>query len=64
MNENNIIKSGKEVLDDFFKNITTIDNIDVSIATCLMELYTKGKLTDKNVANELQIIRQQDDNEN
>ncbi len=62
MEENNV-KSGKEILDDFFKDIASIENVDETIAKCLAELYTNGKLTDKNVVNELQKIRTGNDNE-
>lgn len=58
----NKVKSGKEILDGFFKNISTIENVDRTVANSLAELYSQGKLTDKNVANELQKIRQQNDN--
>ena len=58
------VKSGKEILDDFFKNITAIEDVDTSIANSLSVLYSQGKLTDKNVANELQKIRRQNGNEN
>jgi len=58
------VKSGKEILDDFFSNIEEIEGVDDTIANRLTELYTQGKLTDKNVVNELQKIRQQNGNEN
>jgi hypothetical protein len=57
----NKVKSGKEILDEFFKDITTIENVDAKIANGLAELYSNGKLTDKNVVNELQKIRQEND---
>ena len=60
----NKVKSGKEILDDFFTEISSIENVDKMIADSLVELYTNGKLTDKNVANELQKIRAENDNEN
>lgn len=60
----NKVKSGKEILDDFFKEISSIENVDETIANCLAELYTNGKLTDKNVVNELQKIRTENGNEN
>lgn len=63
MTENNV-KSGKEILDDFFKEISSIENVDETIANSLAELYTNGKLTDKNVVNELQKIRTENGNEN
>jgi hypothetical protein len=62
--ENNKVKSGKEILDDFFKDISLIENVDKTIADSLAELYNTGKLTDKNVVNELQKIRIENDNEN
>ena len=55
--EENKVKSGKEILDDFFKEISSIENVDKTIANRLAELYNNGKLTDKNVSNELQKIR-------
>ena len=58
------VKSGKEILDDFFKEISSIENVDKTIADSLAELYTNGKLTDKNVVNELQKIRIENGNEN
>ena len=63
MTENNV-KSGKEILDDFFEEISSIENVDKKIAELLQELYANGKLTDKNVENELQKIRNEDGNEN
>jgi len=60
----NKVKSGKEILDDFFKEISSIENVDETIANSLAELYTNGKLTDKNVVNELQKIRTENGNEN
>ena len=50
MTENNV-KSGKEILDVFFEEISSIENVDKKIAELLQELYANGKLTDKNVAN-------------
>ena len=62
--EENKVKSGKEILDDFFKEISLIENVDKTIADSLAELYNTGKLTDNNVVNELQKIRIENDNEN
>jgi hypothetical protein len=53
----NTVKSGKEILDEFFRDISSIENIDKTIANMLMKLYTDGKLTEKTVINELQKIR-------
>ena len=62
--EESKVKSGKEILDEFFKEISSIENVDKTIAESLTELYTNGKLTDKNVVNELQTIRTDNGNEN
>lgn len=62
--EENKVKSGKEILDDFFKEITSIENVDKTIAESLAELYNNGKLTDKNVVNELSKIRTEKENDN
>ena len=60
----NEVKSGKEIVDDFFSALSTIENVDVTIANSLSELYSQGKLTDKNVVNELQKLRQQNGDKN
>ncbi len=51
------VKSGKEILDDFFNGIKEIENVDTDIAKMLSELYQNDKLTDTNVKNELQKLR-------
>ncbi|MGO4820633.1 MULTISPECIES: hypothetical protein [unclassified Flavobacterium] len=56
------VKSGKEILDDFFENIEDIENVDKDIAKMLADLYTQGKLTDVNVKNELPKLRVKDVN--
>lgn len=51
------VKSGQEILDDFFNGIEEIENVDTDIAKMLSELYQNDKLTDTNVKNELQKLR-------
>ena len=58
----NKVKSGKEILDDFFKGISEIENIDVEIANSLANLYQQGKFTDVNIKNELQKLRDKNAN--
>ena len=53
-----------ESLRSQFEEISSIENVDKKIAELLQELYANGKLTDKNVANELQKIRNEDGNDN
>jgi hypothetical protein len=56
------VKSGKEILDDFFNEITTIPGVDQEIAKSLISLYEQGKLTDINVKNQLHTLRETDGN--
>lgn len=58
------VKSGKEILDDFFTNISKIENVDLVLAESLATLYDQGKLTDTNVKNELQKLRDKGANKN
>ncbi|EKT3958476.1 hypothetical protein NTJ28_002491 [Flavobacterium psychrophilum] len=58
----NKVKSGKEILDDFFKNIENIPNVDKDIARMLTNLYSQNKLTDTNVKNELPNLPKKDVN--
>ena len=58
----NKVKSGKEILDDFFNNISKIKNVDKGLAESLSSLYQQGKLTDTNVKNELSKLRDKDAN--
>ncbi len=58
------VKSGKEILDDFFRNVSKIENVDSVLAESLSALYDQGKLTDTNVKNELQKLRDKDVNKN
>ncbi|MBG7613187.1 hypothetical protein IU405_13110 [Polaribacter sp. BAL334] len=58
----NKVKSGKEIVDDFFKNIEDIDGVDKDIVKMLTNLYENNKLTEINVKNELPKLRIQDGN--
>ena len=53
-------KSGKDVLDDFFSEIYNIPNADKKTVDALVELYSQGKLSDKNVQNTLHEIVQKE----
>jgi hypothetical protein len=56
----NKVKSGKEILDDFFTNISMIEKVDKELAESLTSLYKQGKLSDINLKNELQKLRDKD----
>lgn len=59
------VKSGKEVLDDFFANIGSIENVDPSVASAIADLYYQGKLnTDTHIKQTLQKLREHEDGEN
>lgn len=48
------IKSGKEVIDEFFSEIYNIENVDEKTVDMLVSLYSQGKLTDKNIQNAME----------
>lgn len=54
------IKSGKDVIDEFFSEIYNIDNVDEKTVEALVSLYGEGKLTDKNILNALEDLVQQE----
>lgn len=58
------VKSGKEILDDFFENITQIENVDKALAESLTNLHKEGKLTDTNIKNKLSELRSKNANKN
>jgi hypothetical protein len=54
------IKSGKDVINDFFAEIYNIPNADKKTVDALVELYSQGKLSDKFVQNTLDDILQKE----
>jgi hypothetical protein len=58
------VKSGKEIVSDFFENVENLENVDADVAKMLVELYKTDKLTDTNVKNELQKLREKDVDKN
>lgn len=54
------IKSGKEVIDEFFSEIYNIENIDETTVEALISLYSEGKFTDKNIQNKLDELLQEE----
>lgn len=47
------IKSGKEVLDEFFDDLSGIPGVDEGVAGIVAGLYKEGKLTSTNLSNAL-----------
>lgn len=60
----NNVQSGKEILDDFFANISKNPSVDKELAESLSYLYQQGKLSDIHVKNELSKLRDKDANKN
>ncbi len=57
---NDAIKSGKEVIDEFFSEIYNVENADKTTIDILVSLYEKNKLTDTNLQNALDHLLQKD----
>ena len=57
------IKSGQEMLDEFFSQIGNIEGVDQDVAQTFLRLYQEGKLTNTNLSNELNTIREKKENE-
>ena len=53
----NKVKSGQELLDDFFENIEAIKDVDPKISKMISELYKDGMLTEARIKNELEQLR-------
>ncbi len=54
------IRSGQEILDEFFAEIASIEGVDQDVANSVMNLYRDGKLSDTNLSNELARIREEE----
>ncbi|BBO19057.1 conserved hypothetical protein [Candidatus Brocadia pituitae] len=52
------IKSGQEILDEFFSQIGNIEGVDKNVAQTVLRLYQEGKLTNTNLSNDLSTIRE------
>lgn len=57
------IKSGKQILDEFFQEIKNMPDIDEDVVKSIINLYESGKLSDKNVSNALLDLREKPANE-
>ncbi|MBA3284623.1 MAG: hypothetical protein H0U27_06135 [Nitrosopumilus sp.] len=55
----NKLKSGGEIMEEFFSQIETLEGVELKIATSLKELYEKGKLSEKSIINSLLEIRKE-----
>ena len=57
------IKSGKEILDEFFEEVRIDEKLDKSTATAIIDLYESDKLTDSNLTNKLTELREGNDDD-
>ncbi len=53
------IKSGKEVIDEFFAEILNVKGTDEDTVNKLIELYGENKFTDSNIQNTLEELKQE-----
>lgn len=58
------VKSGQEILDDFFETIGSVNGVDPKISQMISALYKEGTLTEASIKNELQQLRIQEKDEN
>lgn len=57
------IKSGSEILDDFFNNLLNIPNVDKKLALEIKKMYEEGKFSDINLSNKLSSLREEEIND-
>ncbi|MGD1076675.1 MAG: hypothetical protein ABR903_11445 [Thermodesulfovibrionales bacterium] len=57
---NDEIKSGKQVIDEFFAEIMNIEGVDKKTVEKLTFLYSEGKLTDTNIENAMGQLLQEE----
>jgi len=55
---NDKIKSGKDVINEFFAEILNVESVDQKTVEKLVELYKENKLTDNNIQNALEELKQ------
>jgi hypothetical protein len=59
---NNKVKSGQEILDNFFDTIESIEGVDPNISKLISNLYSEETLTEARIKNELEQLRIQEKN--
>ena len=57
---NDKIKSGKEVIDEFFAELMNIEGVDKKTAEKLTSLYHGEKLTETNIQNAMEQLLQEE----
>ena len=51
------LKSGKEILDEFFSEISNLENTNTQITAMLIDLHNSNKLSEKNIINGLAEVK-------
>lgn len=59
----NEIKSGKEILTEFFSDLEKDDSLDSNTVAAVILLYKEGKFSDRNIANALSQLREDQDSD-
>jgi len=57
------VKSGNEMLDEFFNRLHELPGVDKDIADMLLVLYRKGTLTHLRISNALLELQKEADND-
>lgn len=57
------LKSGREIIDEFFLKIMDIEGVDKDIAEIVFKLFKEDKLTNTNLTNELQRLREKNESQ-
>ncbi len=57
------IKSGKQILDEFFTDIKNLKKVDEKVVNIITELYEEDKLSDINLSNALLELRERPNDE-
>jgi hypothetical protein len=53
------IKSGREIIADFFSDLPSLEGTNEKTVNRLIELYEENKFTDTNIQNALEEIKQE-----
>ena len=57
------VKSGKEILDDFFNNLLNVQNVDKKLGAELKKMYEEGEFSGANLSNKLDSLREEEIND-
>ena len=59
----NEVKSGQEILDDFFETLDSTEGVDPKISQLITKLYIEDSLTDRSIKNGLEELRIKENDE-